>query len=158
MPVKFEDNTIKVEGELAAACLAWLYEAAGEFQAQTQRNSPVDMGQLKGSWKYKVNDAALEAVIGSPLENAIWNEFGTGHYALKGNGRKTPWYVPVDGFTGKKKPTYFGRVVVIRGKNGKFFYKTNGKRPRRSLYNSYISLKDKVPRALEDKLRRMSGS
>ena len=70
---------------------AWLYEAAGELEAQVKRNTKVGTGQLKNSWTYKVDESKGEATIGSPLENAIWEEFGTGQYALHGDGRKTPW-------------------------------------------------------------------
>lgn len=34
------------------------------------------------------NESNIEAVIGSPLENALWEEFGTGEHSINGNGRK----------------------------------------------------------------------
>lgn len=89
--VEFVDNSQKISAEIERKVIAWLHEASGEIQGQAARNSRVDSGQLKGSWKYKVNENSLEAQIGSPLENAIWEEFGTGEYAVNGNGRKTPW-------------------------------------------------------------------
>lgn len=54
-------------------------------------NSRVASGQLKGSWNHQVNESAKEAKVGSPLENAIWEEFGTGEYAAHGDGRKGGW-------------------------------------------------------------------
>lgn len=63
---------------------------------------------------------------------------------MKGNGRKGAWYVPVDTYTGSKKPTYNGKVVIVYGKNGKKFYKTNGKTPNRPLDNAFKSLKTKL--------------
>ena len=63
---------------------------------------------------------------------------------MKGNGRKGAWYVPVDTYTGSKKPTYNGKVVIVYGKNGKKFYKTNGKMPNRPLDNAFKSLKTKL--------------
>ena len=55
-------------------------------------------GQTKSSWDRKVLEN--EGVVGSSSENAIWEEFGTGDYAVNGDGRKTPWYVPVEGYLG----------------------------------------------------------
>ena len=94
-----------------------------------------------------------KAVVGNPLENAIWEEFGTGQYALNGDGRKTPWYVPVDGYSGKKKPTYQGKVVVVYGKDGKRFYKTDGKKPQRNLQKAFDSLKNKLQKDLESRMK-----
>lgn len=89
--VKLENNTLKVANLLQDKAIQFLYEAGGEIQAQTQRNTRVDTGQLKSSWKYVVDENNMKVTIGSPLENAIWEEFGTGEYAVEGNGRKTPW-------------------------------------------------------------------
>lgn len=76
MSVQFDDFSMQVKAALEEAAVQFLYEAAGELASQTARNSPVDTGQLKNSWQYKVDENKLEATIGSPLENAIWNEFG----------------------------------------------------------------------------------
>ena len=143
MSLQFEDNRVQVKAAMDSAITAFLHEAGGEIQARTIRNSRTDTGQTKGSYEYKVNESAGECQIGSNLENAIWEEFGTGEYALKGNGRKGAWYVPVDTYTGSKKPTYNGKVVIVYGKNGKKFYKTNGKTPNRPLDKAYKSIKTK---------------
>jgi HK97 gp10 family phage protein len=130
--VHFEDYSMEVEGALNDAVIAFLHEAAGEMEAQVKRNTPVDTGQLKGSWEYKVDENKGEAVIGSPLENAIWNEFGTGQYALHGDGRKTPWH-----------------WQDIKGK----WHTTTGKRPQRSLYYAFERLKHKIQSTLANKLK-----
>lgn len=130
--VTFNSNVIHVSNIIETAVEAFLEEAAGELESAVKRNSRVDTGQLKSSWQHKVDKVAKEAVVGSPLENAIWEELGTGEFALNGNGRKTAWYVPVDGYLGRKKPTFYGKVVIVTGKNGEKFYKTNGKRPTRT--------------------------
>lgn len=149
--VEFEDYSVQVKQAINDACKQWLEEVSGEIEAQAKRNSPVDFGQLKGSWNHHVSDDT--ATVGSPLENALWNEFGTGNYALEGKGRSTPWYVPVDGYTGTKKPTYNGQVIIVYGKNGKAFYKTNGKKPQRTLQKAFDSVKKKAQKALESKLK-----
>ena len=76
MSLQCEDFSIKGKAKLEDAALAYLNEAAGELVSQTQRNTPVDTGQLKGSWSYTVDEGGLEATVGSPEENAIWTEFG----------------------------------------------------------------------------------
>lgn len=88
--VKFIDNRIKVIDNTENAIEAVLLECAAELVSQTAENTRVKTSQLKTSWKANVDKTSdgYEAVIGSPLENAIWEEFGTGQHALKGNGRK----------------------------------------------------------------------
>ena len=131
MIVEFEDNSVAVKNAIENACIAWLHEAAGELQSQTQRNTRVDTSQTKGSFQYKIDTAAQKATIGSNLENAIWEEFGTGQYALHGDGRKSPW--------------------SYQDKDGKW-HTTKGKRGTRALFNAFNSKKAAIKRALERKL------
>ena len=119
MSVVFEDNRMVVKAAINDASVAWLYEAAGEVQAQAQRNARVKTGQTRGSNEYHVDEGNLEAETGSNYQNAIWEEFGTGEYALNGDGRKGGWkYVDAEG-------------------QGHF---TRGKRPNRTLYNAFSAL------------------
>lgn len=128
----FEDNSVEVKNAIEEACVAWLHEAAGELESQTKRNTPVDTGQLKGSWRYTVDENGMKATVGSSLENAIWNELGTGQYALNGDGRKTLW-----------------RYKDFKGK----WHTTRGKRPRRSLHKAYAKLQKKLIAALQNKMK-----
>lgn len=139
MAIKFEDATEKVKEKLYGVMVGWMYETMGELQSQTIKNSRTGDGQTKGSYQYRVieKDDRVEGYLGSNLENAIWEEFGTGEYALNGKGRKSPWYIPVDGYKGKKRPSYNGKVVIVYGKDGKRFYKTNGKKPNRPMQKAY---------------------
>lgn len=132
MALEFEDYSIEVKAALNEAVIAFLHEAAGELESQVKRNTPVDTGQLKGSWDYKVYEQKGEAVIGSPLENAIWNEFGTGQYALHGDGRKTPW-----------------KYQDVKGE----WHTTTGKRPQRSFHYAFEFVKPKLQTALANKLK-----
>lgn len=151
--VKFIDNSMNVKAALGDAAEAFLHEAAGEVASQAARNSPVDNGQLKGSWAYRMDGSGREAAIGSPLENAVWNEFGTGEYALKGDGRKSAWYVPAEGYSGAKKPTYKGEVIIVYGRGGKQFYKTDGKKPNRSLWKAFQKLRRAIIKQAEKKFK-----
>ena len=153
MAVKFTDNSIQVKKALNEAAIQWLEEAVATLQTQAEDNTPVDTGQLKGSWGHRVDEGKFEAKVGNTLENSIWTEFGTGEYALKSNGRKGAWYVPAEKVTGKSVPTYGGKVVMVYGKNGQKFYKTDGKRPVRMLHNSFVTHKAAIKRRLEQVLK-----
>lgn len=144
---KFEDNSIKVTEALDKVGGQWLEDATRVLHRQVVQNTRVDTSQTKSSWKKVVEGD--KGIVGSTSENAIWEEFGTGHYAVEGNGRQTPWYVPVEGYTGHKKPTYNGKVVIVYGKDGKAFYKTNGKKPTRALENAKNSTEKKIRKRLE---------
>ena len=134
MPVEFKDNSLKVKAALNEKTIAWLHEAAGEIESQSKRNTRVDTGQLKNSWANTVDETNGIATVGSPLENAVWEEFGTSEYALHGDGRKTAW-------------TYKDR----KGK----WHRTSGKRPSRALNNAFASLKGKLKARLEQILKGM---
>ena len=147
MAWKFEDNSIEVTEALEKAGKQWLEDATRILLNQTVQNSRVDTGQTKSSWKRVVEGD--RGIVGSTSENALWEEFGTGHYAVNKDGRQTPWYVPVEGYTGHKKPTFNGKVVIVYGKGGKAYYKTNGKKPNRPLENAKNSTEKKIQKRLE---------
>ena len=134
--VVFEDYSIKVKGEINDRIIAALEECAGEIESQTKRNCDpyVDTGRTKNSFQHKVVDSKLTAYIGSNYENAIWEEFGTGEYALEGNGRKGGW------------------VYVDEKGKGHFTY---GKKPRRAFWNAYNSLKNAIINYLQNGLKGM---
>lgn len=132
MSVQFTNNSAQVIAALDAATEAYLYEAGGELEAQVKRNTKVGSGQLKNSWTYRVDESKGEVTVGSPLENAIWEEFGTGEYALNGDGRKGGW--------------------VYRDDNGKFHF-TIGKKPHRAFHRAFTSLKSALIRRAEETLK-----
>ena len=127
--VQFVDNTIEVIGAIKDAALMFLEESAGELESQAMRNTRVDTGQTKGAWSHKVEESALQAIVGNPLENAIWEEFGTGEYAVNGNGRKTPW-----------------RYQDVRGN----WHTTTGKRPSRAFEKTRTEAEPKIVQAAKE--------
>ena len=155
--VKLVNHLPDITAKVNSAALEWLEEVVGELESQAKRNTTSDTGQLKNSWTHQVDRGAAEAVVGSPLENALWEEYGTGEYAAAdgGGGRSTPWYVPVESVTGSKKPTYNGKVIVVYGKNGKAYYKTNGKKPKRMLHDAWDATMPKAEKALQAKLKNI---
>lgn len=136
--VEYTNNSMKVKNALSAGVSAFLYEAGGELQEQTMRNSRVDTEQTKGSYQYKVQEEsnAGTVYVGSNLENAIWEEFGTGEYALNGDGRKG------------------GRVYKDAKGN---WHRTKGKTPKRPMYDAFNSLREKLKRRLEQILKERLG-
>lgn len=132
MSVEFTDNSAQVIAALDAATEAYLYEAGGELEAQVKRNTRVGSGQLKNSWKYNVDMSAKQTQVGSPLENAIWEELGTGEYALNGDGRKGGWSYKDD-----------------KGN----WHHTYGKTPHRALHRAFTSLKSALKRRAEEVLK-----
>ena len=146
MDVEFQDYTIEVKNVMDDRLNAVLAECAGEVVSQTQRNSRVDTGKTKNSFRYKVNSRKHEAVIGSSYQNAIWEEFGTGEHALNHDGRKGGWVYATD------KPGFFGKIVGKKPSNYVFTY---GKKPTRAFWNAYISLKDKIINRIQEALKGM---
>lgn len=132
--IEYTNNSMRVKTVLSDGISAFLYQAGGELQAQTIRNSRVDTGQTKGSYQYRVQESSRESTvyIGSNLENAIWEEFGTGEYALKGDGRRGGW--------------------IYKDAKGSW-HRTKGKTPKRPLYNAFNTLRDSLKRLLEEILR-----
>lgn len=126
MSVEFKDFSKIVLDKIHDTGETFLEEVGGEVEAQTKRNTKVDTGKTKNSWEHIVDADKMEVQIGSRYKNALWEEFGTGIYALNGNGRKTKW-------------------VYKNPKDGKF-YATVGKKPRRALYRAYESKKNLIIR------------
>lgn len=157
MSVELKDNSIKVKAALNDAIINWLHQAAEVIESQAKQNTVVGATtDTENEWGFAVDESKGEAIIGNKIENAIWEEFGTGDYALE-KRRNTPWYVPVDGYVGKKRPSYNGKVVIVYGKNGKAFYKTNGKKPRRMLHNAFETKRSAIVKEAERIIKAEMG-
>ena len=135
MSVEFQDFSIEVKAALEDAVEQFLEKAGSEMESQTMRNQTrVDTGQTKGGWTHVVEDKKV--TIGNPLENSLWEEFGTGEYSIKG-GRKGGW--------------------VYRDKRTGKFYKTRGKTALRPLHNAFTANKSKIIRWAEQILKGRMG-
>lgn len=136
----FENNTIRMKEALADGISAALHEIGGELVTQTVRNSRRDTGQTAGSYDYHVRESLIagqaELQVGSNLENAIWEEFGTGEYALHGNGRKGGWaYEDITGV----------------------WHRTRGKKPQRPLFKAFAMKRNTIIRRLNKKIKESVG-
>lgn len=133
--VTFEDFTVEIKGRLEDLSPAILEEVGGELDSAVKRNNTrVRSGKTKNSWRHEITqrEEDFHVTIGSPEQNAIWEEFGTGDYALNGDGRKGGWaYVDEE-----------GELVF-----------THGKRPIRPLWNAFNELRDKLIQRIQDAFR-----
>ena len=135
MSVEFKDFSKIVLQKIHETGEIFLEEVGGEVEAQTKRNTKVKTGKTKGSWEHVVNADKMEVQVGSRYKNALWEEFGTGIYALNGDGRKkVPW--------------------VYKTPDGKF-HSTVGKKPRRALYRSYTSKRNLIIREARRRFKEL---
>lgn len=83
------------------------------IQSTAKALAPVDDGSLRDSIEMDVLQGGLTAKVSVGVEYAIYVEFGTGIYAVEGNGRSTPW-------------TYYsdklGRFVTTKGMRAQPFW------------------------------------
>ena len=135
MSVVFKDFTKIVLDKIHETGEQFLEEVGGEVEAQTKQNTKVDTGKTKNSWEHRVDTDKMEVQIGSRYQNALWEEFGTGIYALNGDGRKTKW-------------------VYKSPKDGKF-YATVGKKPRRALFRAFESKKNLIIREARRRFKEL---
>lgn len=171
MAVEFVDNSIAVIGALNDAMIQFLHEAAGELQAQTvrefdnahqgERLSHLDI-QLKGSYDHKVDESKGYAEVGSPMEAAYWEEFGTGTYAEHGDGRKGWWVYVEDSGSGSGGKSYATQeeaedaAKFLRSKGMKA-HATNGRNPNKTLRKAFDSKKNAIINRAEQIMRENMG-
>lgn len=132
MAVEFHDFTIKVINVMDDEINAVLEECAGEMKSQAAQNTRVDTSKTKGAWGHRVDDAKHEATIGNTEENSIWEELGTGEYALEGNGRKGGWF-----YVDEKGDGHF----------------TRGKTPSRAFWHTFNSMKKAIVNRIQEALK-----
>ena len=142
--VEFKDNSIQVKAAINEKAVAFLHEVAGELAARSSMNVKRQSGQTANSYTYSVDEKSLSATFGSPLENAVWEELGTGEYAVNGDGRKGYW-VFVEGQSkggggGKTLDLASAkRAMAMLRRKGLNAYYTKGKRPRKPIQKAVNS-------------------
>lgn len=72
---------LNVSKALNRACLV--------VENEAKRLCPVDTGDLRNSINHEVHNNV--GIVGTNKEYAPYVEFGTGIFAVEGNGRDTPW-------------------------------------------------------------------
>lgn len=161
--VEFIDLSVKVSDAMEEALIAGLYEAAGELQARTVRNSRQghSYGDINATalWDQVVDEGEKQASVGSPYEAGYWEEFGTGELALHGDGRKG-WWVYVEGQeSGSGGKSYATKeeaedaAKFLRKVKKLNAYATNGIEPNEPLRRAFESAKPVVQAIFEEKLK-----
>lgn len=161
MAVKFDDFSFKVKAALDDTTIAWLHEASNEIKSQAQRDCKMDDDagkQLKGSYANVVHEGQGQAQIGSPLEQAYWEEWGTGSHAAHGDGRKGWWVYVKGGSKGNGGKTYSSQqeaqdVADSMKASGLDAYATNGREPNYTLERAFGKVKPKAIQNLENLLK-----
>ena len=81
-----------INSTLDNALLKGLEYVGQAIENDAKDECPVDDGQLKASMTHEVKSSEAEVIIGTCTEYAPMVAFGTGIYAVEGNGRKeVPW-------------------------------------------------------------------
>lgn len=149
--VEFHDFSIEVKNAMNRRIHAVLEGCAGELESQVKRNSRVDTGKTRNSFRHGISrnfaDGSITAHIGSSDENAIWEEMGTGEYALNGDGRKGGWWYK----NPKAKYTKTGKLR----KGSKEFVFTKGKTPSRAFWKAFTQKKSKIINRIQNSLKGM---
>lgn len=130
--IEFHNFTVQVKDAMGDAIVRWLYESGATLQRQTANNTRIGTGETAGKWDYIVDEGKMECTVGNPLQNAIWEEFGTGEFALHGNGRRGGWH--------------------YRDEKGKWHH-TYGKTPTRALHNAFVTKKSAITNRFETIMR-----
>ncbi|MCL1949754.1 MAG: HK97 gp10 family phage protein [Turicibacter sp.] len=130
--IEFIDNSKEVIATMESVNLKWLEMAAIIVESHAVAIVAVDNGRLRDSIDYRINKAEMEAYVGTPVEYAVYVEFGTGEFAENGNGRQGGWAYPApDGsgfiFTFGMKPQPFLRPA----------FRNNAKRIQKLLADLY---------------------
>ena len=165
MAVEFHDFSIEVKETLKDTALQFLYEAAGELEAQTKRNVPSRgnwFTEQKNAWRYEVDEDELVATVGNPQERSLWTEFGTGEHSISPKGgRKGYWVYVKDSGSGGEDSSYTYKggktytleeakevMAILQGK-GLDAHITDGQEPHKPFQTAYTKLKPKLIRRAE---------
>ncbi len=160
MAVEFRDFSFEVKAKIDDTTIAWLYKWANEIASHAKDNCTMtdDKGQLRGSYRAAVNEANGEAKIGSNLESAYWEEFGTGEHAdtHKNGGRegRKGWWVYKDDYKGNGGDVLTEAQAKAIAAGDPTLHATNGRDPNYTLEKAFTKNK---PKAIADLERTLKG-
>lgn len=124
---------------IRAAALAAVVAGAEVAVGQIKQLTPAGTGDLRDSISHQLRSsggAKVVAELGSPLDYAIYQEYGTGEFAENGSGRKGGW--------------------VYTAPNGERVF-TMGNRPARMFRNGYRASRTRIIRAIELRMKMKGG-
>lgn len=158
--VVFQDFSWDVKAELNETSIAWLEEVTSEIESHAKRNCSTGesySSQLKAAYKHSVDAENGIGEIYNDLEQAFWEEFGTGSYAdTKKNGGKKGregWWVWKDNYKGDGGPILTEQEAKAKAAaSDGTVHATNGKKPNYTLEKAYLAKKKWGEQRLEEKL------
>lgn len=156
MPVELKDYSIEVKAALDETAIEWLHTWANEIASHAKDNVQLDGDegvQLRKSYRADVNEAKGEAQIGTPLESGYWEEFGTGEYAVHGDGRQG-WWVWKEGYEGNGGEVLTEEEAKAIAASDPTIHATNGRPPAHTLEKAFTVNK---PKAIADAEKRLRG-
>lgn len=159
MAVEFQDFSFEVKAELNDITRSWLRTWANEIASHAKDNTQMDGDQgvqLRKSYRADVDEGAGVAQIGTPLESGYWEEYGTGEYAVHGDGRKG-WWVWKDGYQGSGGRELTEQEAKAMAARDPTIHATNGREPSYTLEKAFTVNKPKAIADLEQRLRGMDG-
>lgn len=164
MKFTFNDYRIDVKAALNDVTKEWLKTWSHEIASQAKDNCKLDGDagiQLRKSYAANVDENSGEAQIGSPLESAYWEEYGTGEHAVDTSKSRKGWWVYTPGSPGPEgyKSTVYATEAeaqsaaeYIRRTYKKEAVATNGRDPQYTLQNAFKKVSPKAKADLESKL------
>lgn len=169
MKFTFNDYRIDVKAALNDVTKGWLETWSREIASKAKDTCKLDGDagiQLRKSYSANVDTASGEAQIGSPLESAYWEEYGTGEHAVDTSKSRRGWWVYCPGNPGPEgyQSTYYATEAeaqsaaeYITRTYGKKAVATNGRDPQYTLQNAFKSVAPKAKADLESKLGEELG-
>jgi len=162
--VEFQDFSFQVKAAINDETIAWLHTWGNEIASQAKRNVTMDDAtgvQLRGSYASKVDESKGEASVGSPLESAFWEEYGTGSHAdtNKNGGKKgrQGWWVYKDGYKGNGGAELTEAEAKAMEAADPTVHATNGRKPSYALEKAFTIVRPKAIANLEQRLGRRLG-
>lgn len=153
----FIDNSLKVKAAINDTTIGWLNDWAATIASHAKAHTQLD-GEagiaLRKDYSYIVNDANGEAQVGSQLEQSLWEEFGTGAYAVHGDGRPG-WWVYKDGYKGNGGKQLTEAEAKAIAAEDPTVHATNGRKPAKTLETAFTVNKPKAEADLERRLKGM---
>lgn len=169
--IVFHDYSPQVKQAIENIAIAWLHTWANETASEAQSNvstegwTNAERTSLRDGYSHAVDETNKTAQVGNTLEQAYWEEFGTGSHAdtAKNGGRqgRSDWWVYIpDQEPRDKESTHYrdeteakAAAAMIKEVYGKTAYATNGREPNYTLEKAFTAVSPKAKRNLQQKLK-----
>ena len=133
---EIETNVDGVTKVIMQAAERALEAASIHMVGEVKDRAPVESGELRRSISRTIDNSGgkLVAKVGSNLQYAVYQEFGTGEFAENGAGRKDGW--------------------VYEGPDGKVYF-TRGSKPKKFLRDAFRANKKNIKSIINAEMRNL---